>query len=70
MSQQRAYPGRGATPTRLPLLLAVFLVILVLAVVMLWQLWPQQETGMTPEAGLRPVTARGSLSEEEKATVD
>jgi len=43
--------------------------LLVLLGVLLWRVWPQNWSGLNPEAELRPITPRGDLSSEEKSTI-
>jgi S1-C subfamily serine protease len=57
-------PRQG--PSVWPLLL---LAVLLAAVV--WRFWPwEHSSGLNPNAAPRPVTARGDLAEDEKATID
>jgi S1-C subfamily serine protease len=46
------------------------LLILLAGVLLLWWYWPRSHSGIDPNAAPRPVTARGDLGEDEKATIE
>jgi S1-C subfamily serine protease len=43
--------------------------LLMLALGLVWQYWPQKDRGVNADAVMRAVTARGDLAEEEKTTI-
>src|SRR5216684_1976379 len=60
------YPPRSSSRTYIwPILL-----LLILGGVLIWRYWPQGGGGLDPDAMPRPVTARGDLAEDEKATIE
>jgi S1-C subfamily serine protease len=45
-------------------------ILLVIGGLLIWRFWPSNETGLNPNAQPRAITPRGSLTDEEKTTIE
>jgi S1-C subfamily serine protease len=62
----RYQPGGRQTFTTL----WAYLLLLAAVLFLVWRFWPEKGSGLDSQTQLRVVTARGSLSEEEKSTIE
>jgi S1-C subfamily serine protease len=68
MSTYGQYPAQR--PPRGPSLLPWLFLLIAAGFIVWWQFWPHGRSLLNPNEPLKPVTARGSLAEDEKATIE